>query len=343
MKNVFILILSFVLSSFAFAETKKLFYIVEKGDTFGSIILSLGHLKLWSGSAYVNKFKNKVSPKEVSQVNPGDKIRFSETEIIFRKNIEVEGDQIFIKKKIKKIAQWEEQRKLEEAVKPTKAPEVVIVEKEDSTVVYENKNWTMDLYPGFGGFLAQDGEQDRSTQTKTQTGLQPMLQLKGIYSHSSVGSIAFDVLAKKIINSKFSFPVNTDFRLQYIPKWIDLGNVNLAVSYSRLRHSYVGKPLDEEIEYELQASFLGVGLVWPRESWWYEIYLEKAVNGKTESDEQDIALHEGWRIDSELIYPVSKKLRIIPGINYYTTKNSSQNYQMSVFELRSTLVWELNL
>lgn len=341
MKKILILLCFSLPFTASASETK--YYLVEKGDTLGSVVLSMGYLKLWSGSAYVNKFKNKVSPRKVHNVSVGDKIYFDESDIIFKKNIRIEGDRIFIVKKIIRIAEWKAQKAAEDISGAPAVPVKVVLESEKTTHVYENKSWSFDLYTGLGLFSARDVENDRSTQTTTMTGLQPIVQMKGIYSHLKVGSIAFDVLAKKIFNSKFNFPVNTDFRFQYLPKWIDLNFMNLAFSWSTLRHSYVGNPEDEAKEYELSADFVGMGLVWPRESYWYEIYIEKAISGEARSNEQTITLKDGWRIDSELIYPVSKKLRIIPGINYYTTKNSSLNYQMSVLEFRSTLVWELNL
>ncbi|MCM2348581.1 MAG: hypothetical protein NDI69_01080 [Bacteriovoracaceae bacterium] len=346
MNKLNILLLALCLSSLNVeaASTKaKLYYQVEAGDTFGTVIFSLGYIRLWTGSAYVNKFKNRINPKELNRVDVGDKIYFDESEIIFKKNIRREGDRIYFHRKIRKLADWRELRareKIEEDL--PKAPESIVLEKKDEVRVFNNTKSSYEIYLGAGGFVAQDMETDNATETTTMTGLQPLVQLKGIYSHSAMGSMAVDVLAKKIINADFSFPVNTDFRLQYIPKFINLGPVNLAFSYSMLKHSYAGKPVDEVKEYELSAQFAGIGLVLPRGSYWYEIYLEKSLAARTVSNDKSISLGSGWRLDSELIYPWGPQWRIIPGINYYTTENSSKKYEMNVLELRTTISWLFN-
>lgn len=335
-----ILLICLLLTTTVFAQDKKIYYEVEKGDTFGSVLFSMGYITLWSGSAYVNKFKHKITPSPVDKVKVGDKVYFDESEIVFKKNVEIKDDRIFFKRKIHKLDEWKELAAIEETKDAPEAPQELVVESDKAVQVYSNATSSFEIYAGAGGFVARDVEADRSTSTTTMTGIQPMAQVKGIYSHSSIGSLAVDVLAKKIFNSEFSFPVNTDFRFQYIPKWINLGDINLAVSYSMLKHSYVGKPEEEEKEYELSANFVGVGFVWPKETYWFEVYLEKALASETESDDQTIKLNEGWRVDSELIYPLTRTLRLIPGINYYTTKNSSKEYQMTVLELRSTIAWE---
>lgn len=343
--NVLILALLMVLcflTGKARAEEKQLFYQVEKGDTFGTVIFSLGYIRLWSGSAYVNKFKNRITPTTVNKVAVGDRVYFNQSEIIFTKNVNIEGNRIFFKKKIRKLKEWKELMAQEENQNPEPEPELLIVQSKnkEEKKVYTRSRSDYDLYVGGGAFMARDVELDRASKTTTMTGFQPMVQLKGIYSHSSIGSLAIDVLAKKIFNKEFSFPVNTDFRLQYIPKWIDLGSVNLAASFSTITHSYVGIPEEDEKEYTLKANFLGLGVVLPKGSYWYEIYIEKAISSTTKSDDQTITLDEGWRLDSELIYPLGDDWRLIPGINYYTTKSGADDYQMTVLELRTTIAVE---
>lgn len=346
MNKLKILLLTLCLTSLSVeaATTKeRLYYQVEAGDTFGTVIFSLGYIRLWTGSAYVNKFKNRIDPKEVNRVEIGDKIYFDESEIIFKKNIRREGNQIFFHRKIRKLKDWRELREREKTKEDLpQAPEMIVLEKKDEVRVFDNTKSSHEIYLGAGGFIAQDMEKDNATETNTMTGLQPLVQLKGIYSHSAIGSMAVDVLAKKIMNADFSFPINTDVRLQYIPKFINLGPINLAFSYSMLKHSYAGKPVDEVKEYELSAQFAGIGLVLPRGFYWYEIYLEKSLAARTVSNDKSITLSSGWRLDSELIYPWGPRWRIIPGINYYTTENPSKKYEMSVLELRTTISWLFN-
>lgn len=340
LKNTFIVIFLMASMTWALANDQKIYYQIERGDSLGSVIFSLGYIKLWTGSAYVNKFKNRINPQGSDLVAVGDKIYFNEDEIIFKKNVRREGNRIFFHKKIKKIKDWKilmAQEKIQGSV--PESPRSVVLETKNETKAFDKKNSSYEIYLGAGGFVAQDMEKDQATQTDTMTGLQPMVQLKGVYSHSAWGSLAVDILTKKIINADFSFPINTDFRFQYLPKFINLGPVNLAFSYSMLKHSYAGKPLDEVKEYELTAQFAGVGLVLPRSSYWYEFYLEKSLSAKTESNEKNITLKNGWRFDSELIYPLGRKWRVIPGINYYMTENKSESYEMNVLELRTTVAW----
>jgi hypothetical protein len=193
------------------------------------------------------------------------------------------------------------------------------------------------LYPGTGGFVASDKEVDRSTITSTFTGLQPLIQIKGIYSNERFGSLSFDLFAKKIFNDQFSFPVNLDWRLQFVPKWNFTDSFHFALSHSIIKHSYVGKSSSLEIPYELKSRFIGLGLVFPKELYWFELYIEKAYTGDSKSTELTQDASRGWRVDSELVYPVSTHWRVLPGVTYYKVDSNQAEYSFSVFEARLIL------
>lgn len=190
------------------------------------------------------------------------------------------------------------------------------------------------LYPGVGFFTASNYEDDRGVKTSTFSGVQPMIQFKGIYSSDLFGSVSVDLMTKKIINSQFSFPINLDYRMQFVPKWNFTDTFRFALSLSTLKHSYVGKSSTVEVPYELTSHFIGLGVVVPHDHFWYELYVEKAFSGEAKSSELTQKTTNGIRIDTEVVYPIYKEWRILPGINYYYVKNSSTNYAFSVLESR---------
>ena len=134
--------------------------------------------------------------------------------------------------------------------------------------------------------------------------------------------------------------INIDYRFQYVPKWNLDSKVKLAISHSVLRHSYVGKSSNTELAYELKSNFIGAGLVFGEDNFWLELFIVKAYSGETKSSEVTKKSNTGIRFDSELVYPISEYLRIIPGINYYQVKESSLNYQLSVYEARFVIARE---
>jgi hypothetical protein len=341
-----ILLLAVLVSLVPDAYPKDFYYKVEEGDQIGTVLLSLGHSQLWSKQGKVNHFK-KQSKRKVNRIFPGNTLKISEEDILFKKNVTfLENDYFRLIKKIKTASEYQDLLKEEESIveqTPKEFP-LEVVGNDQKNPEEESKEKSIssfNLYLGAGGFIASNHETNTGLSTKTFTGLQPLVQLKGIYSHSIVGSFSFDLLSKKIISSDYSFPINIDYRLQFLPKWNISESFKLALSHSVVRHSYVGKGLTKDVSYELRTNFLGIGFVWPQEEFWFEGYIEKAYYGETSSSLATIKDCEGIRLDTELVYPLYNNWKIIPGLNYYSVENDNQKYKLSVLETRVTFALEL--
>lgn len=340
------------------SQAEDLYYQVEKNDQIGSILLSLGHINLWSRDQKVNQFKKQQNIDSSDKIWEGAFLKFSDDNIIFKNNIIRFKDSFKFKKKINTLSQYYEMQNQEvvndEQITRKNFSKIEVFDQKKSDVhqktvipkkevVNEETVHSLNLYPGIGGFIASDQEEDRGVSTSTFTGLQPLIQFKGIYSTDLFGSLSIDLLSKKIISSKFSFPINLDYRVQFVPKWNLSDGFKLAFSHSTIRHSYVGKSSNIETSYELKSNFVGIGMVVPRDNFWLEMYLEKAYSGKTTSKEQTINANQGLRIDAELVYPIYRQWTIIPGLNYYRLKDPVSNYKLSVFETRLVLAMEFEL
>lgn len=350
------------------ALAEDYFYKVEKKDQLGVILLSLGHKKLWPKDGKVNQFKKSSSLKDPGLISVGDILKIHESDVVFKKNITLDNGFIKFNKKIKTLPEFDQALSEEgidsqqvavkelpiievvtkDAVSKNNEQEqeqekVVEVEMEDDSTPAPEAIHSLNLYPGIGGFVASDNETDHNLKTDTFTGVQPMIQLKGIYSNSLFGSLAVDLLTKKIITNKFSFPINFDYRLQYLPKWNISDNFKLALSHSVVQHSYVGKSQSTEIAYELKSNFVGVGLVIPIKSFWLELYVEKAYTGETKSLEKTQSTSKGFRFDADMVYSISDKWRLIPGFNYYKVKDKNTVYSLDVMETRLVLAREFEL
>lgn len=332
--------LSVTISSFA----NDVYYKIEANDQLGVVFLSIGHNRLWQKDGKVNLFKKNFKKKNLDLFYPGSFIKLREEDILFKKNVVFSRKFFKIIKKAKKQNEYDEllrdENLNEETISNAPVPEVLILTTEKlksskQAPPIQELIQSFNLYPGVGLFIARDSESDRAVSTSTLTGIQPLVQFKGIYSTSLFGSICVDILAKKIINDKFSFPVNTDYRVQLVPKWNFTDNFRFSFSHSIISHSYVGKSTDTEIAYKLKSNFIGFGFVVPREVFWLEFFIEKAYSGETQSTESTQSASKGFRLDSEIVYPISKNWRILPGINYYHLKQNSAEYSLSVVELRT--------
>ncbi len=339
---------------------KDIFYQVEPNDQLGMIFLSLGHPNLWSTDGKINQFKKTSNFKYLDTIKPGQLLTIQDSDVNFKNNVIINDDHFKFKNKIWTNAEFLELQKNEgqNSLEQTQKSESVKINLSDVTdysqsaseknlptqekteVLNQRNQQSLDLYLGAGAFIASDNENDRDVLTNTMTGLQPLVQIKAIYSNEFFGSVALDLLTKKIISDKFSFPINLDYRVQYLPKWNISDSCKLAISYSFLQHSYVGKNSDIEIPYELKTSFLGIGLVFPQDNFWFEFYIEKAYQGTTKSVERSQLANSGMRIDTELVYPLYKTWKILPGLNYYQLKDSTANYTFSVYEARLTVAHE---
>lgn len=313
-------------------------YEVVENDQLGVILLSLGHKKLWSKNGKVNQFKTSSLP---DLIWPGSILKVSSDDIVFKKNVIIENNEIKFHKMIKTIPEYDlclSNENIPEVEMPNERPQISIVAPTKD--IKEKTIHSFNIYPGIGGFIASNNENDRGVTTSTLSGFQPIVQLKGIYSTNLFGSLSIDLLTKKIISSQFSFPQNIDYRIQIVPKWNFSEKFKFAVSHSFLQHSYVGKNSTVEVPYKLTSNFVGLGIVVPRDSFWFEIYIEKAYTGETKSSETTQKATSGVRVDTELVYPFYKEWKILPGINYYQLKNSDTNYKLSVYEARMVLARE---
>lgn len=351
MKLIFAL---FILSFSSVSMANSIYYQVESGDQLGRIFLSLGHKKLWSKDGKVNKFKKSSNVKFPNKLKVGSYIKLNDQEIVFKKNITIKNDSLYFKKKIKTIPEYEkllaEEGITEDQIADQDFPSVEFVNKKTTEKVSpeitaeefieEKSIHSFNIYTGIGTFVAYNKENDRGVSTSTFSGLQPLVQIKGIYSSSLFGSLSFDLLTKRLITSEFNFPINFDYRVQLLPKWNISENFLIAISHSFLKHSYVGKSSDLEVAYELKSNFVGLGIVLPRNNYWFELYVEKAYNGETKSNEQTQKAASGIRIDTEFVLPVSTNWRIIPGLNYYQLKDKETDYSFDVVEGRLVLARE---
>lgn len=333
----------FSVSSFA----GEVFYQIEANDQLGSLSLSLGHKKVWTKRGAVSMFKKRSEIENADSIYPGFYLKLDEDDILFKKNVEVLNNKVLFKKKIFTLEEYDYLLSQESFVQndSVDASATYEISEPDNSNLQSIKTISLtvpflELCLGIGTFTAFNNEVDRTVKTSTFSGIQPLFQFKGIYSLESVGSISADLLAKKIINDKFSFPINIDYRIQLVPKWNYNGSFKFALSHSLLRHSYIGKSSNMEIAYKLESSFIGAGLVIPADDFWFEFYIEKAYSGKAKSSESTKKVNSGIRFDSELIYSLTKKLKIIPGINYYQFKLPSERYQFSVYEARLVLARE---
>lgn len=322
-------------------RSEILTYKIESRDQLGSIFLSLGQKKVWSKDGKVNLFKKRENIKSVSRIYPGEELKLNESDILFKKNIAIQGNQLVIIKKINTLDEYE----ILLANEKLTTKEDVVVDKPDivqpiAEADLKLTTHSLNLYPGIGFFMANNSEVDRSAKTASFSGIQPMIEIKAIYSNDDFGSFSIDLLTKKIIQKTYNFPLNFDYRLQLIPKWNVSNSIRLALSHSTITHSYVGKHSLTDLKYKLTSHFIGLGLVVPRDHYWFELYLEKAYSGKTTSSEYSQKTTSGFRIDTEWVYPITEKLRILPGINYYRVNQTASQYQLSVIETRLNLARE---
>lgn len=352
-KILWVTILISLVSIPAFSKTVT--YLVEQNDQLGSILFSLGHKKLWAKSGKVNLFKRNFQINDTSKIFPGTKLKISEDDIVFKKNVVTVDDNITITRKINTLLEFAELVKNENLIEENIEDKPVDIQIEpleknaqqnapgpiqDVSTPTEKTIRSFEFYPGVGIFLASNKEVDRQAVTTTFTGIQPLVEFKGIYSDNVFGSLSIDLFAKKIIQNVLHFPLNFDNRLQFVPKWNFTDFFRFAISHSTLTHSYAGKYSDSNIEYTLKSNFIGFGFVIPRDHYWFEFYLEKAYSGETTSLISSQKASKGIRLDTEWVYPVSEKLRIIPGLNYYSLNQESAQYQLKVFEARLILARE---
>lgn len=338
MKLILVLIIAGLSLNVSWAE--DYFYKVEENDQLGVIFLSLGHKKIWSKSGKINQFKRTSRLSVPRRFARGAFLKISESDILFKGNILIKNKYITFKKKIRNLAEFEEyefSKNLTTSKEEQTTAAPAIGEVKEVTEQPTTFSHSLNLHPGIGGFVGSNKETDRSTTTSTFTGIQPVIQIKGIYSNERFGSLSFDLFAKKVFNNQFSFPVNLDGRLHFVPKWNFTDFFHFALSHSMIKHTYVGKSSSQEIPYELKSRFIGLGLVFPHDLYWFEIYLEKAYMGDTKSTELTQDVSKGWRMDSEIMYPVSTHWRILPGVNYYKVVSKQTEYSFSVFEARLIL------
>jgi hypothetical protein len=210
--------------------------------------------------------------------------------------------------------------------------------REDETI--EAVTHSINLYSGIGVSLASNKEIDRQTVTSTFSGAQPLIELKTIYSNESLGSFSVDFFAKKIIQNIYHFPLNYENHIQFIPKWNFLKSLKFGTSHSILFHSYVGKYSNTNIEYKLKSSFVGFAFLIPREKSWFEVHVEKAYSGEVISNESHFRNLDGIRIDTAWVYPLTKTLKLLPSLNYYSLNQESVQYQLKIFEARLMLARE---
>lgn len=329
------------------AYTQPLNYEVQKNDQLGTIFLSLGHKKLWPRDGKVNLFKQRIDTKIPKKIWPGQILKIEKNDILFTKNVKIENDKIIILKKIKNLKDFEEQSKIEGMVELS-VNENVKLNLEESSSSNDLSTDTKDMssndslvfYPAIGFFFAQDKETTSSFSTNTQTGLQPLIQVKAIYSNELYGSVSTDLLIKKIFTSQFNFPINFDYRIQLLPNVTQLSPFRVAISHSVIAHSYVGKQFNKDEQYKLTSNFIGIGFIYPMDDQWFELYFEKAYNGKIKGPRSKMNATEGFRIDSEYIFPVLDDINLIPGLNYYSLKQNNGSYKLDVYELRLTMAKE---
>lgn len=337
-----IFLVLFLLLDFSVCYSKELFYKVQNDDQIGIIMLSLGHKYLWTKKGKINQFKRSLTFKSLNKVPVGSLLKIDEQDIIFKKNVIVENEFIQFRKKIKTLSEFEEFLKNEEKSSATTANEQIPIIEEMPAEVRTSSNFihSMNLYLGAGTFVANNNEKDRQVETTTFSGLQPLIQIKGIYSTDLFGSLSLDLFTKKIINDRFSFPINIDYRVQFVPKWNFTDAFRFAISHSLIKHSYVGKNSTVEVPYEISSNFIGAGIVFPRNDFWFELYFEKAYKGDSRSNEIAQDVSKGFRVDSELVYSFSDKWNVIPGLNYYKVDSDNNEYSFSVFETRLVIAHE---
>lgn len=341
MNKAFIILFSFLFSTPLFSKT--LTYTVENNDQLGTLFLSIGHKKLWAKNGIINILSKELEVKDVSIITPGKRLKIPEDYILFKKNITQKNDDFFIIKKINTLKEYEELLKNEnlkesDVAKDNETFEIEIDEEENNKekkVVH-----TFNFYPGVGFFLANNSERDQAATTTTFTGLQPIVELKAIYSNDSFGSLSADLLTKKIFNSGESFPLNIDYRLQFVPLWNFTDYFRFAFSHSVLVHSYKGKHIENNTNYKLTSRFFGLGFIVPSDRYQFEFYFEKAYRGETTSTQYTQNTKDAFRIDAEVIYSFNEKWRLIPGINYYNLKDQNTLYELSIFEARFVLARE---
>lgn len=332
------------------------FYEVETGDQIGVILYSLGHSPLWGTDGSVNRFRQARKDSRLKNLGYGSVLEIKKEDIRYSQNIIFKGKQIFFKEKIRTRAQHqkfvsslnikhEPSNKLPALVELRSTRKQVrkkgAVNNKDEVLSVDSKKLT--AFIGGGAFFANNSDVKDSVRTETQTGIQPMVQFKGIFSDHQWGDLSVDVLIKKIITSQFSFPINIDGRIQYLPFLFSETPVRLAVSHSILQHSYVGKLNSEDVAYDLKSRFVGIGIVVPRDRYWFEFYVEKAYQGEMESRQgsESRFASGGYRLDSELVYSVTPDWSLIPGINHYQLKGS--NYKLNVSEFRLVFAREFSL
>ena len=306
---------------------KDYIYRIERGDTYGNILLSIGHENVWSDKTLINTFLHK-DPKvdKIKNLHVGKVLHIPLEMIKFRKNVRASQGRIQIIRKISKLSEFRE-----------------LAEQEKIEIKTEYRSLKT-LYMGAGGFYANNTYQFEDTKSVTKSGLQPVIQAKFIWSHEAFGSLAFDIFAKKIFNNQFSFPLNIDGRIQFLPKYNLPGDFKLALSHSFLKHSYaVGEESSKGSVQKLNGRFIGLGVVVPKDNFWYEFYFEKMYAGTNESKLGNISVKDGWRIDSELVYPIFDKWKFIPGVNYFQFDNSAKKANLNVWELRMVFAREIFL
>lgn len=351
-----LLFYTFIITS-VIVSAKELTYKVEAGDQLGTVFLSLGHLKLWDQPGKINQFK-KSTPQMNELLKPGTILKIQESDVLFKNNVLLQRDEITFKKKIKTKKDFFEMQndnqaqadlRVQPETKMSPASDVLIINppiknspqtKKNDEPLETEKIQSLNLYVGAGGFITSDTENDRTVSTQTMTGLQPLIQIKAIYSHSGFGSVAADFLTKQIISDQFTFPMNFDYRAQYLPKWNISDSFKIALSHSVLQHSYIGKNTNSEIAYELKTNFIGAGFVIPSEDFWFELYVEKAYSGDTKSTERTQDASSGLRLDTELVYSFDNAWTVIPGINYYQLSDTKTDYKVSASEFRMTIARE---
>jgi hypothetical protein len=328
------------------ARARTYFYRVEENDQLGVIVYSLGHTSLWDQVGAVNFFKDTQRLAEPNQIYAGSIFKIQESDIVFKDNVQRRGKWITFKKKIRTRAEFAAALALRPKAERRRSAGplrigVVKRSQQSQKLIRPANQFATQLYLGGGGFIARNAETAAGVRTESLTGLQPMAQVKGIFTATHWGSVSLDAMAKKILNAPFDFPVNFDYRLQLLPRWSAGKNLRFAVSLSEVRHSYVGKAASEDIAVDLRSRFAGLGVVIPQEKSWFELYVEKAFDGRVRPRGEGAGKSAtgGYRVDTEYVSPFAGAWFLIPGLNYYAL-STNNDYRFHVIEARLTFARE---
>lgn len=343
-----IICIFYFVTSISNSYANSLYYKLEEGDQLGQILLSLGNKRIWNKTGKLHIWKKNFQIWKPRKLIPGEIVTIDSSFIKFKKNVTIDDNQVFFIKKITNLNEYDDlfnQENNEEIAKENeeetkeeikneiglsnnseKIPELIlpvsnITEKSSITIL-----------PAIGFATSKTSEKDDNISTTTSTGLQPILQMKLIYQIQKYGIFLADFKFKKIINDKFDFKNNIDSSLEYIFNWNIVSHLKFSLTHSFANYSFVGKHSDNEIGYEFNSKFIGAGLIFLGDNFWLESYFEKMYTGKTVSSEIVHDNLDGFRISTELNYPIYKGLRFLPALYYYDITGS--NYRIRTFDAK---------